>query len=41
MSVPSIEAFTTGYFLSACTTAFTKKDMKPSFTPCSFSKRSL
>ncbi|NDF04578.1 MAG: FAD-binding protein [Betaproteobacteria bacterium] len=34
------EAFSTGYFLSAATAAFTKKDMKPSFTPCSFSKRS-
>jgi hypothetical protein len=41
MSWPSIDAFSAGYFLSACTAAFTKKPMKPSFTPCSFSKRSL
>src|SRR5215831_9699868 len=40
MSVPSIEALTIGYFFSACTAALTKNDMKPSFTPCSFSKRS-
>src|SRR5712691_9195965 len=26
--------------VNACTAALTKKDMKPSFTPCSFSKRS-
>jgi hypothetical protein len=41
MSVPSTEAFTTGYLRSACTAAFTKNDMKPSFTPCSFSNFSL
>src|SRR5205823_12671314 len=41
MSAPSIDAFTTGYFLSACTTAFTKNDMKPSFTPWFFSNFSL
>jgi len=40
MSLPSIEALTTGYFFSAYTAAFTKKDMKPSLVPCSFSKRS-
>src|SRR6266446_5072427 len=40
MSLPSIEALTIGYFLSACTAALTKKDMKPRRTPCSFSKRS-
>src|SRR6266581_4127843 len=40
MSLPSIEALTIGYFLSACTEALTKKDMKPRRTPCSFSKRS-
>src|SRR5260221_104695 len=40
MSLPSIEALTTGYFFSACTAALAKKDMKPSLTPCSFSKRS-
>src|SRR5262245_49512583 len=36
-----MEALTTGNFFRAWTTAFTKNDMKPSFTPCSFSKRSL
>ena len=41
MSLPSTLALTTGNFFSACTAALTKKDMKPSFTPCSFSKRSL
>ncbi|MCY1232469.1 hypothetical protein D9M72_449610 [compost metagenome] len=41
MSLPSIEALISGNFFSACTAAFTKNDMKPSFTPCSFSKRSL
>src|SRR6266850_2047276 len=40
MSLPSIEALTIGYFLSAWTEALTKKDMKPRRTPCSFSKRS-
>ena len=30
-----------GYFFSAWTAAFTKNDMKPSFTPCSFSNLSL
>jgi hypothetical protein len=30
-----------GNFLSACTAAFTKKPMKPSFTPYSFSNLSL
>ena len=40
MSVPSTEALTTGNFFSACTEALTKNDMKPSRTPCSFSKRS-
>ena len=30
----------TGYFFSACTAALTKKLMKPSLTPCSFSKLS-
>src|SRR6266571_2487387 len=40
MSLPSIEALTIGYFLSACTAALTKKDMKPRRTPCSFSNRS-
>src|SRR5260221_11099819 len=40
MSLPSIEALTIGNFLSACTAALTKKDMKPRRTPCSFSKRS-
>jgi hypothetical protein len=37
MSLPSTDAFTTGYFFSAATAAFTKKLMKPSLTPCSFS----
>ncbi len=41
MSLPSIDAFTSGNFFSACTAAFTKNDMKPSFTPCSFSNLSL
>src|SRR5438132_853850 len=41
MSLPSIDAFNAGNFLSACTAALTKKPMKPSLTPCSFSKRSL
>src|SRR5438477_5215707 len=40
MSLPSIEALTIGYFLSAGTEALTKNDMKPRRTPCSFSKRS-
>src|SRR6266853_2841285 len=40
MSLPSIEALTIGYFLSACTEALTKKDIKPKRTPCSFSNRS-
>ena len=40
MSFPSTEALSTGNFLRACTAALTKKLMKPSFTPCSFSKRS-
>src|SRR5512135_1649148 len=41
MSLPSTEALTTGYFFSAATAALTKKDMKPSLTPCSFSNLSL
>src|SRR5438067_2014603 len=41
MSLPSTEAFRIGYFFSAATAAFTKKDMKPSLTPCSFSNLSL
>ena len=41
MSLPSIEAFTAGNFFSAATAAFTKKDMKPSFTPYCFSNFSL
>ncbi len=41
MSLPSIEALTVGKRFSASTAAFTKKDMKPSFTPCFFSKPSL
>src|SRR5581483_724939 len=40
MSVPSISALTAAISFSACTHAFTKKPMKPSFTPCFFSKRS-
>ncbi|OIQ68793.1 hypothetical protein GALL_496100 [mine drainage metagenome] len=40
MSVPSTEALSTGNFFSACTAALTKKLMKPSLTPYSFSKRS-
>src|SRR6266849_9686582 len=40
-SVPSISALTAGISLSACTQARTKKPMKPSFTPCFFSNRSL
>src|SRR6186997_3457815 len=34
---PSIWALTMGYDLSAIVAAFTKKGMKLSFTPCSFS----
>ena len=30
-----------GYFFNAATAALTKKDMKPSLTPCSFSNLSL
>ena len=41
MSVPSISALTAGISFSACTQAFTKKPMKPSFTPCFFSNTSL
>ena len=41
MSSPSISALTAGISFSACTQAFTKKLMKPSFTPCFFSKTSL
>ena len=41
MSLPSTEAFTTGYFFKAATAALTKNDIKPSFTPCSFSNLSL
>jgi hypothetical protein len=41
MSLPSTLAFTTGNFFRAWTAAFTKNDMKPSFTPCSFSNFSL
>ena len=40
MSLPSTDALSTGNFFSACTAALTKKLMKPSLTPCSFSKRS-
>src|SRR6218665_692812 len=35
MSLPSTAALSTGYFFRACTAAFTKKPMKPIFTPCS------
>jgi hypothetical protein len=41
MSAPSISALTSGTCCRAWTTAFTKKLMKPSFTPCFFSKTSL
>ena len=37
MSLPSTLALMTGYFFSAATAALTKKLMKPSLTPCSFS----
>ena len=40
-SVPSISALTAGISFSAWVQAFTKKPMKPSFTPCFFSNRSL
>src|SRR6185295_13612755 len=40
-SLPSISALTAGISLSACTQAFTKKPMKPSFTPCFLSNSSL
>ena len=40
MSLPSTDALMIGYFFSAATAALTKKLMKPSLTPCSFSKRS-
>ena len=40
MSLPSTLALMTGNFLSACTAALTKKDMKPSLTPCSLTKAS-
>src|SRR5207253_5252700 len=39
--LPSIDALSAGNFFSACTAALTKNPMKPSLTPCSFSKRSL
>jgi hypothetical protein len=39
--VPSISALTAGISFSACVTALVKKPMKPSFTPCFFSNRSL
>src|ERR1700689_2328667 len=41
MSPPSISALTAGISFSACTQARTKKPMKPSFTPCFFSNKSL
>jgi hypothetical protein len=41
MSVPSISALTAGISFSAWQTALVKKPMKPSFTPCFFSNRSL
>src|SRR5512146_896330 len=41
MSVPSTEALTMGNFFSAYTTALTKNEEKPSFTPCFFSNASL
>ena len=41
MSVPSISALTAGISFSAWVTALVKKPMKPSFTPCFFSKMSL
>src|SRR6185312_2888030 len=41
MSPPSRRALTSGNARSASTAALTKTDMKPSFTPCFFSKRSL
>ena len=40
MSLPSTDALRTGYFFKACTAALTKKLMKPSLMPCSFSNRS-
>src|ERR1044071_1173152 len=40
MLSPSIWAFTAGTSFSACTTAFVKNDMKPSFSPCFFTKSS-
>src|SRR5207344_2383727 len=40
MSVPSISALTAGISFSACTQAFTKNPISPSFTPCFFSKAS-
>ena len=40
-SSPSISALTAGISFSAPTQALTKKPMKPSFTPCFFSKTSL
>ncbi|MCY1244621.1 hypothetical protein D9M72_577100 [compost metagenome] len=40
-SVPSISALTAGISFSAWVTALVKKPMKPSFTPCFFSKMSL
>src|SRR5260363_72043 len=41
MSLPSREALTIGYFFSAYTAAFTKKDINPRRTPCAFSNFSL
>ena len=41
MSVPSISALTSGTSFSAWQQALVKNDMKPSFTPCFFSKTSL
>src|SRR5262249_25660800 len=41
MSLPSISPLTAGMSFNARTQAFTKKPMKPSFTPCVFSNRSL
>src|SRR5260221_1925143 len=40
-SSPEISALTAGISFSAAMQAFTKNDMKPSFTPCFFSKPSL
>ena len=41
MSLPSISALTAGISFSAWMQAFTKKPMKPSFTPWRFSNSSL